>query len=385
MGSVELIDDYDKLWATILDETNHSVSNDSMITAQDGWNSDQEDRDNSVMEQQSHAINIQAKELLQVPAYDQLVDGVIGTREDCQVSGNNEGNVAGTQWGEERHLIDEGMKEKAIPDKGSNYFTWFNFKLNQCMSAMWINGTQSGDINTLKSWDLIENSSMMEKSSRDTHATKGSSFHEKNHKATSLVSPSLASTSSSLHTATQKELTSLPLLSSSPSLTESSTSTTNTTINPLNLFTAADLELDSLSLHQERKGNKRASSESFPSLSNLSLPTSPVSQHFPEKKALSHTAPKHIPELTPLVCEDSVSQAMEHTEEHTGGSSHNEQGGGASSINLNWAPEPTDWNAKKQALIEQLGLDKYVDTCRDKDEVVALEAIQNYNATTKKT
>ena len=56
VGSVELIDDYDKLWAAILDETNHSVSSDSMITAQDGWDSDQEDRDNSVMEQQSQSL-----------------------------------------------------------------------------------------------------------------------------------------------------------------------------------------------------------------------------------------------------------------------------------------------------------------------------------------
>ena len=76
---------------------------------------------------------------------------------------------------------------------------------------------------------------------------------------------------------------------------------------------------------------------------------------------------------------------MEQTEEHTDGSSHNEQGEGTSSINLNWALVPADWNDEEQAMIEMLGLDKYVDTCRDKDEVVALEAIQNYNATTKKT
>ena len=86
-----------------------------------------------------------------------------------------------------------------------------------------------------------------------------------------------------------------------------------------------------------------------------------------------------------MLCEDSTSQAMEHTGEHTGGSSHTEHGGGASNINLNWAPVPADWNAEEQALIEQLGLEKYVDTCRDKDEAVALEAIHNYNATTRKT
>ena len=56
---------------------------------------------------------------------------------------------------------------------------------------------------------------------------------------------------------------------------------------------------------------------------------------------------------------------MENTGEHTGGSSHTEFGGSASSINLNWAPVPADWTAEEQALIEQLGLERYVDTCRD--------------------
>ena len=46
---------------------------------------------------------------------------------------------------------------------------------------------------------------------------------------------------------------------------------------------------------------------------------------------------------------------------------------------------PADWIAEEQALIEQLGLERYVDTCRDKDEAVAREAIHNYNATTRKT
>ena len=32
-----------------------------------------------------------------------------------------------------------------------------------------------------------------------------------------------------------------------------------------------------------------------------------------------------------------------------------------------------------------MGLEKYVETCRDKDEAVAWEAINNYNATTRKT
>ena len=44
----------------------------------------------------------------------------------------------------------DGMKEGEITSKGSNYFTWLNFKFNQCMSATWINGTPSGALNTLK-------------------------------------------------------------------------------------------------------------------------------------------------------------------------------------------------------------------------------------------
>ena len=55
---------------------------------------------------------------------------------------------------------------------------------------------------------------------------------------------------------------------------------------------------------------------------------------------------------------------MENTEEHTRGLSHNE-GGGTSSIKLNWAFVPSDWDAKEHTLIEKLGLVKYVETCRD--------------------
>ena len=88
-----------------------------------------------------------------------------GTMDECQVSGNTEGNVRGTHCEKESHLLAEGMKEGKIPGKGSNYLTWLNFKFNQCMSATWINGTPSGAINTLKSWDLTENCSMMDKSS----------------------------------------------------------------------------------------------------------------------------------------------------------------------------------------------------------------------------
>ena len=76
---------------------------------------------------------------------------------------------------------------------------------------------------------------------------------------------------------------------------------------------------------------------------------------------------------------------MEHTEEHTNGSSHNEQGAGASSLKLNWAPVPQEWEPEEQSLLNKLGLTKYAETCQDKDETIALEAIHNYNEATKKT
>ena len=76
---------------------------------------------------------------------------------------------------------------------------------------------------------------------------------------------------------------------------------------------------------------------------------------------------------------------METTGEHTGGSSHTEHGSSAGGMNLNWAPVPTDWTASEQTLIGQLGLEKFMEICKDKDEAVAWEAINNYNATTRKT
>ena len=86
-----------------------------------------------------------------------------------------------------------------------------------------------------------------------------------------------------------------------------------------------------------------------------------------------------------MLAADSTSQVMETTGEHTGGSSHTKHGGSTGGMNLNWAPVPTDWTALEQNLIRQLGLEKYVEICRDKDEAIAWEAINNYNATTKKT
>lgn len=54
VGFVEVMDEYDNLWAAILDETSNSVSSASMMTTQEGWSYDIKERDQSVMEQQEH-------------------------------------------------------------------------------------------------------------------------------------------------------------------------------------------------------------------------------------------------------------------------------------------------------------------------------------------
>lgn len=57
VASVDMMDEYkqyDDLWAMLLDETSNLVSSDSMMIAQEGWSSDLEERDQSVMEQQEH-------------------------------------------------------------------------------------------------------------------------------------------------------------------------------------------------------------------------------------------------------------------------------------------------------------------------------------------
>lgn len=63
VGFVKLINDYDKLWAEILDETNQSISRESMMIAQPGWDSEQEERDILVMDT-THGENMQAKDFL---------------------------------------------------------------------------------------------------------------------------------------------------------------------------------------------------------------------------------------------------------------------------------------------------------------------------------
>ena len=227
VGSIELLHDSNQLWAAILDETNQSTSGDSMITAQPGWDSDQEERD-SFVTTQSHEDTMQAK-YCSKPACTGLGDALPGNREGCQ-AGSEE---AGQQEEEGNRLSIGDMQQGEVTGNDSNYFTWLNFKFNQCMSATWINGTLNGALNTLKTRDLTEYCFMMGKSPRDTHDAKRSTLHGKKPNAKSLVSTSSIPKLSSLCTEPQKELTSVPLLSSSPSLTESSPSSHHHNINPL--------------------------------------------------------------------------------------------------------------------------------------------------------
>ena len=76
---------------------------------------------------------------------------------------------------------------------------------------------------------------------------------------------------------------------------------------------------------------------------------------------------------------------MDATEEHTGGSSHCETGTDSSVPKPSWATVPKKWDPEYKAVIEKLGLNKLVQICREVDEPLVLEAIANYNPTTKKT
>ena len=190
------------------------------------------------MEQQEDEVRDHTKVVYQ--EHIQLMDAIPGIKDEHQVSGNGESEVAGTQnvrrWDQ---LIGEGMKGRVIHERGSNIIKWFNFKLHQCMFATWTNGAKSGVINSLDLWDLTEIRLMMGESSRDTHNTNTPQKQGKTLKVMSIAH----SLSPSLHAQTQKPLTLLPLLSLSPSLIASSTSTHNTEINPLHLFTVVNRSL----------------------------------------------------------------------------------------------------------------------------------------------
>ena len=89
VGSVELLDEYEESWATIIDESADSVTSDSMLTAQEGWSSDLEERDQSIGEQQGfegHKLGVSNIEQVNVP--NQLIDEVSGIgKVKCQVAG----------------------------------------------------------------------------------------------------------------------------------------------------------------------------------------------------------------------------------------------------------------------------------------------------------
>ena len=200
-----------------------------------------------MVDQQGEEMKIQAKEVFQEPEYDQLKEALPGTKDKCQVPGKSESAKAGTQSVmRENHLLGECLKGKVIHERGNNLFNWFNLKLSQCMSATWINGTQNGEINTLDSRDLTEHTLMMEKSSRDSHDTKGSKIQGKSHKDTSLVSPTPISYSFFFFAHKHTES---PHISSTSFVVSLSYRVfhkhySHTVINPLKLFTTVDLELD---------------------------------------------------------------------------------------------------------------------------------------------
>ena len=159
VGSVELIEEYDKLWAAVLDDTQSSASSDSMITVLEDWTSDWDAQDESLRDQLPNAIDIQEGDILQEPAI-----CVAGTMDEYQLARNNGSEVTSSTNGEEMELGEVGTQEqeKEIPGKGSssNLITWFIFKISQCMYAMWINGTINGALNTLKFDDENEQSQL---------------------------------------------------------------------------------------------------------------------------------------------------------------------------------------------------------------------------------
>ena len=157
-----------------------------------------------------------------------------------------------------------------------------------------------------------------------------------------------------------------PCLSPIPSLcslSPLSSSNPTSSVNPLELFTAVDLELDSLSVHKQSD----SSQSSIPSLSKVSLPCSPL-----------HSTDGFAPGWF-------YSTAMEATEEHTGGSSHYEPGTESSTAKLSWVTVPKQWDSEDKTVIEKLGLSKLIQVCKEVNESLVLEAIANYNHTTRKT
>ena len=123
-------------------------------------------------------------------------------------------------------------------------------------------------------WDLIELRFMMGKPSRKPNYTNSPKIQGKTHNTRCIVH----SPTSSL--CAQRLLPLLPVLSSSLSPIASSTDTQHTYINHVQLFKVLDLELDSLTLQQQSDNTIGDSWTSFPSLSKLSIPPSPILHSF---------------------------------------------------------------------------------------------------------
>ena len=246
---------------------------------------------------------------------------------------------------------EEDLKDAIFTEGGSGIFNWVKLKFNQCMFDMWHNGTHYGLLNTLILWDY------------------GRGFMMGLHRALQNPNNTLSKNTNSQHshavlpsiTRIRSCTSPIPSLCSLSPLSSSTNSTSS--INPLELFTAVDLELASLSVHKQSND----SSSSFPSLGKISIPCSPLC-------STDNCIPGWF-SCTP----------MEATKEHTGRSSHCETGTESSVPKPSWATVPKKWDPQDKAVIEKLGLNKIVQICREVDEPLVLEAIANYNPTTRKT
>ena len=94
VGSVELLHEYDQLWAEVLDETNQSLSGESMMTAQPGWDSEQEERD-SFVKATSHEETMQAKQFLHKPVGTRLCDELLTSIDDYMECGSRSAKRGG--------------------------------------------------------------------------------------------------------------------------------------------------------------------------------------------------------------------------------------------------------------------------------------------------
>ena len=195
------------------------------------------------------------------------------------------------------------MKDGVLTEGGRDIFNWVKFKFNQCMFDTWHNGTHLCLLNTLILRDCANG--VMMGLHRALQHTPNSLSKNVNIKHSHTIAPSFTCKN--------------PCLSPIPSLCSlsplSSLTSPTSSVNPLELFTAVDLELDNISVHKQSNN----SPSSIPSLSKVSLPCSPL-------HSTDYFAPGWL-----------YYTAMEATEEHTGGSSHYEPGRESSTTKLSCA------------------------------------------------